>query len=384
MSKPVKFSTSKVRVEKKKSSVNFCSCAGLLLLVLALIFGLLGISQYSVYASFENSKTLNKDAQEFTVVEGDTVDSISARLVEEGLLEKSAILNIPTYKIFFQFHSVNSTIHPGVYEIPAQTEFKKVFDYLRPSACEVVNVTLKEGNRIEEFAEQLERDFTGKTKSSFSKDEFVSISRNLSSAFINPRDEIGLSFTPPNNLEGYLFPDTYQFCSDASAKTVIQRMLKTFDQKIYTPNKSSVESSQYSLGELVNVASMLERETFSSDERPIVAGIIYKRLEIGETLGVDATTQYGAGYSDVQKTWWRKGAELDKIIDINTPYNTRKNAGLPPTPISNPGESTFKAALNPEESNYLFYIHDDEGNIYFARTQGEHERNICRYLTKTC
>jgi UPF0755 protein len=119
------------------------------------------------------------------------------------------------------------------------------------------------------------------------------------------------------------------------------------------------------------VASLLERETFADSEKPIVAGIIYKRLENDWPLQIDATLQYIKGN-------WKPVYSIDK--ELNSPFNTYKNLGLPPSPIANPGLSSILASISPEASEYWYYIHDNDGKIHFGRTLEEHNANIAKYL----
>ena len=139
--------------------------------------------------------------------------------------------------------------------------------------------------------------------------------------------------------EGYLFPDTYLFPWDASPSMTVGKMLATFDEKV----------GEISSEKLV-MASLVEEETKTDLERPIVAGILYKRLKAGWPLQVDVAPE------------------------------TYKKLGLPQSPIANPGLISIKAAISPEESPYWFYVHDSSGNIHYAKTLGEHNLNISKYL----
>ena len=137
-------------------------------------------------------------------------------------------------------------------------------------------------------------------------------------------------------------------------------MTKTFDVKV----------KDVTFKQLI-IASMLERETFSDSEKPIVSGIIYKRLENDWPLQIDATLQYIKGN-------WKPVYSMDKELD--SPFNTYKNLGLPPSPICNPSLSSIEAAINPETSDYWYYIHDNDAKIHFAKDLDEHNANIRKYL----
>jgi UPF0755 protein len=137
------------------------------------------------------------------------------------------------------------------------------------------------------------------------------------------------------------------------------------------------QGSNLSFADSVILASILERETKTDAERPVVAGILINRLNLGMPLQVDATVQYAVGTS---KDWWPILTLED--LKVNSLYNTYKYAGLPPGPIANPGLSSLKAAFNPAQTDYLYYIHDPTGQIHYAKTLAEQNANIAKYLGK--
>lgn len=173
------------------------------------------------------------------------------------------------------------------------------------------------------------------------------------------------------SLEGYLFPDTY-FIDSATFKSedLINMMLKNFDAKITDEMLADIEASGRTLSEVVNVASMVEREVRTDDDLPIVAGIIWKRYDQDWYLGIDATLLYVQEDNELT---------ADDLAD-DTPYNTRLNTGLPPTPISNPGLASLMATIYPEDSEYYYYLTDSEGAVHYATTNAEHEANKEEYL----
>jgi UPF0755 protein len=127
------------------------------------------------------------------------------------------------------------------------------------------------------------------------------------------------------------------------------------------------------------LASLVEREGRTAKDRPVIAGILLRRLKADWPLQVDATLQYALGYQASDKTWWKK--ELtDDDKKINSPYNTYMNTGLPPQPICNPGMESIQAAIYPTSSEYWYYIHDPTGAVHYARTIAEHEANVAKYL----
>lgn len=171
-------------------------------------------------------------------------------------------------------------------------------------------------------------------------------------------------------LEGYLYPETYMLPTGRfEVELLIQRQLDSFNAKFAQPYADEIAKSGHSLAEIVTVASMLEREEPKPENRPMVAGIIYKRLSKKIPLGIDATSRYQL------KDWNDRKEFLKHLRDAEDPYNTRLNSGLPPSPIGAPTVASLLAALRPQASEYIYYLHDKSQNVHFARTAEEHEAN---------
>lgn len=171
-------------------------------------------------------------------------------------------------------------------------------------------------------------------------------------------------------LEGYLFPETFAVpVGKLDVHKLIQRQLDAFHDRFYLPNRAELESSGKKLRDLVIVASMLEREEPDPPTRPMVAGVMYRRLEMNIPLGIDATSRY------LLDDWNDRKTFLAALRDPNEPYNTRLRAGLPPSPIGSASLPSLMAALRHEKSPYLYYLHDAQRRIHFARTAAEHEEN---------
>lgn len=196
--------------------------------------------------------------------------------------------------------------------------------------------------------------------------------------WIKPGDYIRLASTPGNftapfelprkTLEGYLYPETYAVVPDPfDLKKLIQRQLDTFGERFYQPHAQAIKQSKRTLHELVTVASLLEREEPTPAQRPLVAGILYRRLDTGTPLGVDATSRYEL------PDWNDRAAFLPKLRDASDPYNSRYQKGLPPTPIGAPTVESLTAALNPTRSDYWYYLHDSNKVLHPSRNAAEHE-----------
>ncbi|MBZ4398244.1 MULTISPECIES: endolytic transglycosylase MltG [Myxococcus] len=173
---------------------------------------------------------------------------------------------------------------------------------------------------------------------------------------------------PVTTLEGYLYPETYGIIpGDVDVEDLIQRQLDAFAARFYTPNKDAIARSGRSLHEVVVMASMLEREEPVPAQRPLVAGILWKRVDKGFPLGVDATSRY------VLAQWNDRKEFLKRLRDPEDPYNTRHRKGLPPGPIGAPTVESLQAAMAPKPSEFWYYLHDAQKNLHPSRNADEHE-----------
>lgn len=173
-------------------------------------------------------------------------------------------------------------------------------------------------------------------------------------------------------VEGYLYPDTYFVAGDLDPEAFIERLLSTFEERIIKNLSKELAASTRSLHEIVTMGSLIEEETRTNTERAVVSGILWKRFDEGMGLGVDATVRYIL----------QKPTAALTTADLNTDsaYNLRKYRGLPPGPIANAGIGSIKAALQPQESPYWYYLHGKDGMIRYAVTNEEHNLNKAKYL----
>jgi UPF0755 protein len=177
--------------------------------------------------------------------------------------------------------------------------------------------------------------------------------------------------------EGYLYPDTYLFPLAASPESIAEHLLTTFDQKVLQTYQADFNQSPYTVNQIITMASLVEREAKTDADRPLVAGILWKRLENDWPLQVDATLQYALGLNPQTQAWTPPTA-LDKTVD--SPYNTYLHPGLPPAPICSPSLDSIRAVLNPIQSPYWFYLTDNQNNTHYAITLDEHNQNINQFL----
>lgn len=174
-------------------------------------------------------------------------------------------------------------------------------------------------------------------------------------------------------LEGYLYPDTYFIEPDnVVPKFFLERMLGAFRTKVIADKEEEIAASGRSLHEIVTMASLIEKETRTGDERAVVSGILWKRLDEGIGLYVDAANRYILNKPTAEIT--------AEDLNMDSPYNLRRYAGLPPGPIASPGLPSIEAAIAPESSPYYYYLHGSDGQIRYAVTNDEHNVNKARYL----
>lgn len=308
--------------------------------IIFLFFSILLISAFASFYFYQNFKSVSSEntPKEFLIEKGTGASQIGRDLEEAGLIRSQF-----AFKVYIMLTGQANKLQKGEFRLSPNMNLFEVVSTLQKGAVELW-VTIPEGLRREEIAK--------KFADGLNKDQ----------AFIN--EFLALS----KSKEGYLFPDTYLFPKEVSANVVYNAMINTFEQKTAELNLTF---------EQVILASLLERETKTDAERPIVAGIIYNRLRENWPLQIDASTQYGVGTSN---NWWPILTLKD--LESNSPFNTYKFTGLPPAPIANAGISSLRAAVNPEASEYYFYIHAPNGQIYYAKTLSEHNENIRKYLGK--
>jgi UPF0755 protein len=176
----------------------------------------------------------------------------------------------------------------------------------------------------------------------------------------------------PHCLEGFLFPDTYSLPEDVSAEQVINLMLKNFEKVWNQEFAGTASQKNMSVYKTVTIASMVEREARVNSERKTIAGVIYNRLNQNMPLQIDATVVYALG--------GHKDVVTYADLEVNSPYNTYKYAGLPPGPISCPGKASLNAALNPEKHSYYYYLAKGDGSHYFSKTYDEHLQAKQKYI----
>ncbi|MCU1692954.1 MAG: putative periplasmic solute-binding protein [Frankiales bacterium] len=284
-------------------------------------------------------------------------DNLSA--VGSTLLDKGVVRSVAAFREATADEPDATKLQPGYYTLRAQMSATSALDLLLDPASRLRGlVAVPEGFRVEQ------------TLARIAERTDISLA-DLKAAAAAP-EELGLPAYAEGRLEGFLFPATYEIEPGTTAVQALQMMVRRFEQAATTVG---LEAKARALGrtpyEVVTVASLIEREVRYDEELPKVAQVVYNRLEQRETLGIDAAILYGLG----RTSGALKQSELDKV----TPYNLRKVRGLPPTPISSPGEKTLAAALNPTGGDILFYVlATKDGHSVFTSTLADHNRAVAK------
>ena len=290
-----------------------------------------------------------------TITKDDDLNSVADKLKDKGMIEYKWF-----FKLFGKVAHAEDKIGIGDHELNTTMDYSALINHMRSSSgaltSETVRVTIHEGATVKQIIELL-------------AEYGVSTVEELTDAAAN------YDYTYPfitgqkgdiRRLEGYLFPDTYEFYVNGNAANAIGKLLSNFNAKLDTL-QDGLDSSGRTLSEVVTVASLIEKETDGRDQANI-ASVIYNRLNnVGETyhlLQIDASQIYGLG-----DRFSGKLSQAD--LDIDTPYNTHIHEGLPPTPISNPGLASLRAALEPSETGYYFYALGKDGVHHFFATYRE-------------
>lgn len=304
-----------------------------------------------------------KNDVQVTVAQGDNLNTIIQDLKDQKVITSRFL-----FKLYSKFHGSIQTIRPGIISIPKGSDYKEILKLVAKPDSDEISVTIPEGYELREIADKLEKEGL------IDKDKFYDTVRNGSFDFSFLK---GLPASD-NRLEGFLFPDTYTFSKTLDNETtIIEKMLKRFDQ-IYSRDLSS-KAKQFSLTdyEAVTLASVIEREAMKKDDFYLVSSVFHNRLKRTDSLRYlqsCATVQY------ILKE--RKSVLSEKDTKIDSPYNTYRYPGLPAGPICSPGKAAIEAALNPKQSDYLFFLNDSEGKLHFSATYAEHQKLMEQYGLK--
>ena len=302
---------------------------------------------------------LNKDKVTATIVGDDENDFGSG---VDQLKDNDIIKYKGLFRLFSALSGGSDKIAQGSYLVDTDMDYRAILNSLGSGSSSrvEVSVTIQEGLTVRQIFELLEKEGV----STVEKLNDMAANHDYAFSFL---EDIPLG--GPNRLEGYLFPDTYNFYMGEDPKYVINKMLVNFDSKVDDSMRQKIADKGYTIQELLTGASMIEKETDGTD-RTTIASVIYNRLNnpgagTAGYLQVDATIQYVLPEGEI--------VSEEDYQTVNSPYNTYLNKGLPPGPIANPGLESIMAALNPESTNYYYYALGDDGVHHFFTSYSEHQ-----------
>lgn len=311
---------------------------------------------------------------EITINSGETYLTIGQTLKEKGLIHSEIV-----YKIYVKLNKPTN-FRAGSFLLNKNMGVKKIIDTLAtdPTAThDTVTITFPEGKNMRQIIDIISEKTNNTEEELYSLLQDQEYLKELMEKYWFLDDTIS-NEKLYYSLEGYLFPDTYEFMNtNVTGKEIFEKMLNQMGKKL-EPYKEEIENSDYTLHEMLTLASIVELEASNSDDRAGVAGVFYNRLEDGWSLGSDVTTYYAAKIDLSERDLYQ--SEIDDIND----YNTRPSAmagKLPIGPICNPGIESIKAAIEPTEHDDYFFVADKNGKTYFSKTNSEHV-NIVNKLKK--
>lgn len=308
----------------------------------------------------------------FLVKKGDGAKEISANLKEQDLIKYSSL-----FKVYVLIQDKAAELKAGEYELSSRMNIPEIVNRFVSGDVIKNKITIVEGWNLRDIGWNLENKGIAQAEEFFELVGFPAIDYSLVTGLPKPKDfstEFDFLKDKPKSigLEGYLFPDTYEILPGAELEEIVIKALDNFDKKFTEDLQQEITLQGKSIFEIVIIASLIEKEVRTLEDKKIVSGILWKRFKNGIPLQVDATIIYITG---------KKTTKISKVdLQIDSPFNTYKYRGLPLGPISNPGIESIKAAIYPQNSRYLYYLSTPEGETIFSETLEEHNTAKAKYL----
>ena len=327
----------------------------IILVITAALLGGLFYFRYEVYFS-RGSARQDKILE---IVKGEGNGAVAEKLKTAGLVSGKVY-----FYYYLRSHGLLNKILPGKYQLNGNMTIPEIAVLITNEENILpgyVKITFPEGWDSKKMAERL-------SANGFPGEEFLKIAQNPPERPIRDFDYL----KNIKSLEGFLFPDTYFFAKDIGAEGIVQKMLDNLDQKLTAEAREAIKNQGKSISDILTMASIVEMEVKTPDDRTIVSGIYWNRIKNGQALQSDITIAYILGIKKKQYSF-----EDTRTL---SPYNTYLNKGLPPGPIDNPGLDAIKAVIYPNDSDYNYYLSDPEtGQTIFSSTLEEHNANKVKY-----
>ena len=314
----------------------------ILLIIVVMVLALAGLGAWT-YSDLHKPITHSKSGKYIDIPKGTSPGAITKRLASEGVIRNEWPL-----KLYLKLSGKGATLRAGEYDFPSPISPLGVLARLQQGERRLNRLTIIEGWTRWDIAHAMVQVPEFKLQNDA---QALELMNNVS--LINDLDPVA------KNLEGYLFPDTYEFSPETTPADLIEMMVKRF-RNVWKPDWTErARSLSFTPRQIVTTASIIETEAKLADERPVVASVIYNRLKKDIPLAVDSSVIYA---SKLEGKWRYDGKVYLSDIQRRSPYNTRIYTGLPPGPVASPGESSLQAALNPASSDYLYYVRNPDRN----------------------
>lgn len=310
------------------------------ILILLVIIGIIFWGYQGIYQSTDKN-----DLKIFNIEKGSSVKKIAQDLENEEIIKSSNLF------LFYSLITNNKNIKAGEYLLSSQMNIPQIVEIVVGGKINEKKITIIEGWDLNDIASYLEKEGIS------TKEEFFNVAGE-------PRNK--------DSLEGYIFPDTYNITSKDTAETIVQKTLLNFEQKITNELKEEIERQGKTIDEIIIMASIIEKEVKTLEDKKNVSDVLWKRIDANMPLQSCATVLYALGE--------KKSSVSTADTKIDSPYNTYKYRGLPIGPIANPGMDSILASIYPTKNNYWYYLSSPEGKTYFSTTLDEHNYKKNLYL----
>ena len=335
-----------------------------------------GIRAWWIERNADALEAPSSDAKErdFEVLAGEALPAVAERLQEEGLIKDASI-----FAMLARQRGLDTRIQAGRHSLSDAMTADEVLDELRIAEGDSIVATLPEGWRIEEIADVLSNaDLVDRT-------EFIELAQSPSSDVLTA---LSLAHPEGATLEGYIFPDTYEFDpNEADTVSVLKSLLSTMSDRFDPSMRAEAEAAGLSAHEVLTLASIVEREAVLDSERAQIARVYLNRLaEPPYILNADPTIQYALGFQSDLNTWWKRPL-LYADLELDSPYNSYTQGGLPPGPIASPGLASIRAVLDPPAGTWRYFVANYiacDGSHVFADTLEQHAANVEKYQNAAC
>ncbi len=341
-----------------------------------------GESALSVYLEANRAQLSQPAGVDARPIHFDVPPGAPAKAIAQDLQAAGLVSDALLFEAYVRAGGLANRLEAGEYTLNATMTIPEIAAALQNSVAPGVTVAVRPGWRLEQTADYLAQAGVA------DGDEYrrAALAADLSALAPEDRQRYSfLQFLPAGqSLEGYLYPDSFQLPrDDASAADMLQRQLNEFEQRVMPVYWEAIAqgTTALELHDALTMASIVEREAVLDEERPLIAGVYLNRLARGMRLEADPTVQYAMGYQPDSGQWWKTPVYLEEYSQVNSPYNTYLNGGLPPGPIAAPRLASIQAVLDPAQHDYLYFVAEPggTGRHVFARTFDEHLENVRRY-----